>query len=195
MCFNNLTHIVPGALSVLSELLQTFLEALRGKRPHITYAALGEEIALNPGGACFATLDSTLEAPTMSNIDRHLVLNSTMSMLPSDLTRHFRTVSVTSPDFRIAMEIILLSQGKIELHKEIKETTRLLFCLCCFIPSKVCGLLQFAALSWYLAELNYSLTMVIRPPIIQNNHPPSHSVCCLFFHSFPPKIFLKTYFF
>ena len=110
------SYPVPSAFS--SELLQTFLEALRAKRPHITYAALGEEIALNPGGACFATLDSTLEAPTMSNIDRHLVLNSTMSMLPSDLTRHFRTVSVTSPDFRIAMEIILLSQGKRELQEK-----------------------------------------------------------------------------
>eukprot|EP00057_Strongylocentrotus_purpuratus_P006394 XP_011660868.1 PREDICTED: dynein beta chain, flagellar outer arm [Strongylocentrotus purpuratus] len=111
VCFNNLAHIVPGALSVLSELLQTFLEALRAKRPHITYAALGEEIALNPLGACFATLDSALQAPSMSNIDRHLVLNSTMSMLPSDLTGLFRTVSITNPDFRIAMEIILLSQG------------------------------------------------------------------------------------
>nr|XP_054761006.1 dynein heavy chain, cytoplasmic-like [Lytechinus pictus] len=111
VCFNNLAHIVPGALSVLCELLQTYLEALRAKRPHITYAALGEEIALNPLGACFATLDSALDAPSMSNIDRHLVLNSTMSMLPSDLTGLFRTVSITSPDFRISMEIILLSQG------------------------------------------------------------------------------------
>ena len=110
VCFNNINHIQPSVLSVCTQLLQVYLDSLRANKPTIAFSQ-GEEVALNPNGACLATLDSKIEVPHMPKADKLLILDSAVGLLPTELSRQFRTVAVVNLDFRIAAEVMLLSQG------------------------------------------------------------------------------------
>ncbi|XP_022099208.1 dynein beta chain, ciliary-like [Acanthaster planci] len=114
VCFNNLAHITAPVLSTFGQLLQSYLDALRqGKSATLSPPWQTEEVALNAGGACLATLDSAVSLPVASraSVEGRVLLNAATALLPGELGRLFRTVSAVSVDFRVALESMLLSQG------------------------------------------------------------------------------------
>lgn len=113
ICLNNLNYIPAPALSIFSQLLQSYQEALQAKTTVMTFPLQGEEITLHANGACFATLDSQVRAPSMSTVDHVVWLESAVSRLPRDVADMFRVVAVINPDLKIALEVMLLSQGKV----------------------------------------------------------------------------------
>ncbi|XP_033641711.1 dynein beta chain, flagellar outer arm-like [Asterias rubens] len=125
VCLNNLSHIPAPVLSIFSQLLQSFLDALRMGKSATVFPFQTDEVAVNANGACFATLDSSISVPgvSLASVDGRVLLNSASALLPSKLSKLMRTVSVAQVDLRLSLEALLWSQGftkAIELsHKMI----------------------------------------------------------------------------
>ncbi|XP_071959570.1 uncharacterized protein [Antedon mediterranea] len=118
VCFNNLNHILPNVLSIFTQFLTQYLDAKRAGKSSL--AIFSEEVGLNSAGACFATMDSALDLTT-SAAEKRLILNSSVAQLPPSLVTSFRTVSIQNPDFGIAVEVLLLSQGFVRATELAKK--------------------------------------------------------------------------
>lgn len=113
ICFNNLNHLDPSVLSVFAQLITTVFEALRAGKAAVHLQS--DDIQLNPSGACFALLDSSV--PVMStNPDKLLLYPSVTAVMPGYVMRQFRTISVPRPDMKLSLEVMLFSQGRPYLY-------------------------------------------------------------------------------
>ncbi|XP_006816781.1 dynein beta chain, ciliary-like, partial [Saccoglossus kowalevskii] len=108
ICLNNIANIKPDVLSICAQLLQTILESFKAGKTNVTIQS--DEIILNPLGACFGTISDEINI-VHNNPEKHLLFNSSVTSLPPNLVKSFRIVSVSKPDFRISLEVMLLSQG------------------------------------------------------------------------------------
>ncbi|XP_033103095.1 dynein heavy chain 9, axonemal-like [Anneissia japonica] len=134
VCFNNLNHILPNVLSIFTQFLTQYLDAKRAGKSSLT--VFSEEVGLNSAGACFATMDSALDLTT-SAAEKRLILNSSVAQLPPSLVAAFRTVSIQNPDFRIAVEVLLLSQGFVRAGELAKKLLTLREMYNKMIPAEV----------------------------------------------------------
>ena len=100
ICFNNLNHLDPSVLSVFAQLITTVFEALRAGKAAVHMQA--DNIQLNPSGACFALLDSTLLVKS-TNPDKLLLYPSVTAVLPDYIMRLYYT--------KPRLEVMLCSQG------------------------------------------------------------------------------------
>ena len=113
ICFNNLNHLDPSVLSVFAQLITTVFEALRAGKAAVHLQS--DDIQLNPSGACFALLDSSV--PVVStNPDKLLLYPSVTAVMPGYVMRQFRTISVPRPDMKLSLEVMLFSQGRPYLY-------------------------------------------------------------------------------
>ncbi|XP_023931015.1 dynein beta chain, ciliary-like [Lingula anatina] len=126
ICFNKLTMLDPTVLSVCAQLLTAVHDALRAQKTTINLGA--EELPLNPQGACFALIDSSIKA-TAGVPEKLMLFNSAVSALPNELLDQFRTVTLTKPDLRLVVEVMLISQG-FTRARELAHKTVLLYEMC-----------------------------------------------------------------
>ncbi|XP_053409232.1 uncharacterized protein LOC123561373 isoform X4 [Mercenaria mercenaria] len=125
--FNNLNSLLPSVLSVFAQLISTVFEALRAGKAAVHLQS--DDIQLSPTGACFALIDSSVPV-TATNPDKLLIFPSVTASLPDHVMRQFRTVSVSRPDLRLCLEVMLFSQGFIN-GSELAEKTMTLKELSC----------------------------------------------------------------
>ncbi|XP_078672103.1 uncharacterized protein LOC144911712 isoform X1 [Branchiostoma floridae x Branchiostoma belcheri] len=106
--FLHLDILQPSLLSVMAQLLRAVQEAQQAGKPAVNLQ--GEEVTLQLGGACFATISSTVVMGHTQS-DGHLSFKSAVACLPSAILQLFRVVSVVNADLGLAMEVMLWSQG------------------------------------------------------------------------------------
>jgi len=112
--FNNLNCLDPSVLSVFAQLMSTVMEALRAGKAAVHLQS--DDIQLNPTGACFGLVDSSMPV-TATDPDKLLIFPAVTSTLPDYLMRQFRIVAVARPDLKMCLEVMLFSQGtKYMLH-------------------------------------------------------------------------------
>ena len=109
ICLSNINYIKADVLSVCAQLLQSIMESLRAGKTSVSIQS--DDVMLNSQAACFAPMDSTINL-AYNDPEKHLLFDSSVSRLPPSLIRSFCVISVSNPDFRVALEVMLLSQGK-----------------------------------------------------------------------------------
>ncbi|XP_071095883.1 uncharacterized protein [Haliotis cracherodii] len=129
VCFNKMNQIQPAALSVFSQLMSVVMGALRASKAVVHHQS--EDIQLSPHGACFGFMSS--EVPVLPrDPDKMLLYTSAVATLPDTILRQFRVVSVAKPDLRLALEVMLFSQGFLHGRELARKTTHLHH-MCCQI--------------------------------------------------------------
>ncbi|KAL5020323.1 hypothetical protein ScPMuIL_003215 [Solemya velum] len=106
--FNNINHLDPSVLSVFAQLLSAVMDALRAKKAAVHLQS--DDVQLNPQGACFALLESTIRARS-TDPDKLLMYTSATASLPDYILKAFRLVSVVKPDLQVSLEVMLFSHG------------------------------------------------------------------------------------
>lgn len=84
------------------------MDALRARKAAVHLQS--DDIQLNPQGACFALLESTIKARS-TDPDKLLMHTSATASLPDYILKAFRLVSVVKPDLQVSLEVMLFSHG------------------------------------------------------------------------------------
>ncbi|KAK3108743.1 hypothetical protein FSP39_014630 [Pinctada imbricata] len=126
ICFDNFNMLEPAVLSVFAQLLSTVTDAMRAGKAAVHLQS--EDVQLNPTGACFTLLDSSLLVKP-GNPDKILLYPAATAKLPDHVMTQFRTVSVTQPDLHLSLEVMLCSQGFLG-GRQLAKKTMMLYELC-----------------------------------------------------------------
>ncbi|KAK6172547.1 hypothetical protein SNE40_016179 [Patella caerulea] len=106
--FNSLNYCQPAILSIFAQLMSTVMAALQAGKAAVHLVS--DDIQLNHNGACFAHIDSAVPV-TPRNPDKMLIYMSASANLPDDVLKQFRIISAPKPDTRLAIEVLLFSEG------------------------------------------------------------------------------------
>ena len=108
ICLNNLTYVKVEVLSTFAQFFAHIVDALRAQKQNIN--EMGDEIPLSPDGACFSVIDTSIKVSSRDP-DELMLFKSASCQLPEELLSNFRVVSLVTPDYKLMLEALLISQG------------------------------------------------------------------------------------